>query len=109
MALFDDHIKRYEAGFRQADVGILDAGKKTMDEIRALFDGMFEGETKLYRVHEQRVAERTAEVEQNREFLSAVLENTQDAILVMKDARFVFMNRACLEMLGAKRLVRSWA
>ena len=55
---------------------------------------------------EERVLQRTAEIEQNHRFQSAILERMQDGLFVERDGRVVFANDACLRLFGATASVQ---
>jgi PAS domain S-box-containing protein len=55
---------------------------------------------------EERVLQRTAEVEQNHRFQSAILERMQDGLFVERNGRVVFANDACLRLFGATASVQ---
>jgi PAS domain S-box-containing protein len=50
---------------------------------------------------EERVLQRTAEIERGHRFQSAILERMQDGLFVERDDRVVFTNDACLRLFGA--------
>ncbi len=50
---------------------------------------------------ESRVATRTSEIERGRRFLSALLANMQDGLIVNRGGRIVFANEACVRLIGA--------